>query len=103
MLARLEQMLHEPSQPIKSYEPSRDDPNDALLQLELDPELIRFEIERRALIEQLKTLTPDEWAIEVRHEDYSHYSVYIMLRHLALHDLYHAYHIEERLLRKDWA
>ncbi len=60
MLARLEQMLHEPSQPIKSYEPSRDDPNDALLQLELDPELIRFEIERRALIEQLKTLTPDE-------------------------------------------
>jgi hypothetical protein len=25
-----------------------------------------------------------------------------MFRHLALHDLMHAYHIEELLLKKDW-
>ncbi len=36
------------------------------------------------------------------HEEYSDYSVRIMFRHLALHDLYHAYRIEERLLRKAW-
>ena len=36
------------------------------------------------------------------HPEYSHYSIFIMFRHLALHDLYHAYRIEERLLRKEW-
>jgi hypothetical protein len=102
MMARLEQMLRDPSQPIRSYEPSRDEPDDALLKLDLDAEMDRFDRERAAMIERLKSLTPDQWAISVEHEEYSHYSVFIMFRHLALHDLYHAYRIEERLLRKHW-
>jgi len=28
--------------------------------------------------------------------------VFTMFRHLALHDFFHAYRIEELLLRKDW-
>jgi len=28
--------------------------------------------------------------------------VFIMFRHLALHDFLHAYRIEELLLRRDW-
>lgn len=55
------------------------------------------------MLEQLKKLTPDEWSITVEHDEYSHYGVFIMFRHLALHDLYHAYRIDDRLLRKDWA
>jgi hypothetical protein len=51
---------------------------------------------------RIKQLTPDEWAITVEHTGYSHYGVFIMFRHLALHDLYHAYRIEDRLLRKSW-
>lgn len=102
MLARLDQMLRDPTQEIKSYEPSRDEPDDALLKLDLDTEMDRLDRERSAMIERLKQLTPDEWAITAPHEEYSHYSVYIMFRHLALHDLYHAYRIEERLLRKEW-
>ena len=103
MLARLEQMLRDPTQQIKSYEPSRDEPDDALLKLDLDTEMDRLERDRSALIERLKELTPGQWAITAPHEEYSHYSVYIMFRHLAVHDLYHAYRIEERLLRKVWA
>jgi len=103
MLARLEQMLRDPTQQIKSYEPSRDEPDDALLKLDLDTEMDRLERDRSALIERLKELTPGQWAITAPHEEYSHYSVYIMFRHLAVHDLYHAYRIEERLLRKEWA
>ena len=100
---RLDQMLRDPSQPIKDYEPSRDDPDDAQSKLDLDAEMDRFDRERAAMIERLKTLAPDQWAIAVEHEEYSHYSAFIMFRHLALHDLYHAYRIEERLLRKEWA
>ena len=101
-MLRLDLILSDPAPRIKSYEPSRDEPGDALLKLDLDAEMDRFERERAAMIERLRTLTPDEWAITAEHDEYSHYSVFIMFRHLALHDLHHAYKIEERLLRKEW-
>jgi hypothetical protein len=103
IVRRLDHMLTDPAPRIKSYEPSRDDANDALLKLDLDTEMDRFERDRAALIDRLRTLTPEEWAITAEHEEYSHYGVFIMIRHLALHDLHHAYKIEERLLRKEWA
>jgi hypothetical protein len=34
--------------------------------------------------------------------EYSHYSVLIMFRHLALHDFLHAYRIEGLLLAREW-
>ena len=48
-------------------------------------------------------LTPAEWARSASHGEHRLYSVFIMLRHLALHDFLHAYRIEELLLRRDWA
>jgi hypothetical protein len=102
IVRRLDHMLTDAKPSIKSYEPSRDDPDDALLNLDLDTEMDRFERERAALVERLRTLSPEEWAITAEHEEYSHYGVFIMIRHLALHDLHHAYKIEERLLRKEW-
>jgi hypothetical protein len=102
MLARLEQMLAEPGCVIRSYEPSRDDQDGALLALDLDAEMDRFARERATLVERLRKLTPDEWAISADHEEYAQYSVFIMFRHIWLHDFHHAYKIEERLLRKGW-
>jgi hypothetical protein len=102
IVRRLDHMLSDPAPRIKSYEPSRDDVDDALLKLDLDAEMNRFDRNRAALVERLRTLTPEEWAITAEHEEYSHYGVFIMIRHLALHDLHHAYKIEERLLRKSW-
>jgi hypothetical protein len=99
---RLEQMLAQPGCTIKSYEPSRDEPDDALLKLDLDAEMDRFDRERATLIERLRKLTPEQWATTAEHEEYSHYGVFIMFRHIALHDLHHAYKIEDRLLRKVW-
>jgi hypothetical protein len=43
------------------------------------------------------------WNRTAEHAEYSHYSVFIMFRHLALHDFFHAYRIEELVLRKEWA
>ncbi|MEX0612654.1 MAG: DinB family protein [Pirellulales bacterium] len=102
MMRRLDHMLSDPSPKIKSYEPSRDEPDDALLKLDLDAEMDRFDRERAAMIERLRQLTPKQWAITAEHEEYSHYGVFTMFRHVALHDLHHAYKIEERLLRKSW-
>ena len=62
----------------------------------------RFSNDRRRLLERLKTLSVDDWQRTAEHGEYTHYSVFIMIRHLALHDMFHAYRIEELLLRKDW-
>jgi hypothetical protein len=102
IMRRLEQMLTEPSPHIQSYEPSRDDPDDALLRLDLDPEMDRFDRERAMLVERIRKLTPEQWAIQATHDEYTSYGVFTMFRHIALHDMHHAYKIEDRLLRKDW-
>ena len=102
MMARLNQMLTHPGCTIKSYEPSRDEPDDALLTLDLDTEMDRFARERTAMLDRLRALTGQDWSIAAQHEEYSHYGVFIMFRHLAMHDLHHAYKIEDRLLRKSW-
>src|SRR5215212_6104468 len=100
---RLDLMLNDSNPYIKSYEPSRDEPDGALLKLDLDAEMDRFVRDRGLLIDRLRTLTPEQWSILAGHEEYIRYGVFIMFRHVALHDSHHAYKIEDRLLRKEWA
>jgi hypothetical protein len=52
------------------------------------------------LVMRLQQLTPEVWQRTAEHGEYSHYSVLIMFRHLAFHDFFHAYRIEELLLKK---
>src|SRR6188472_4537363 len=53
---RLDLMLTDPSPYMKGYEPSRDDQDGALLKLDLDTEMDRFERERAQLIERIRGL-----------------------------------------------
>jgi hypothetical protein len=99
---RLDLLLAEENPVIKSYDPGRDDPEDALLHVDLDKALQRFDHDRRRLVDRLRQLRPEDWTRTARHEEYNAYSVFMMFRHLALHDFHHAYRIEEMLLRKDW-
>lgn len=99
---RLELMLSADNPPIKSYDPGRDDPEDALLRIDLDEALTRFQRDRGGLVERLRQLRAEEWTRTAQHEEYNSYSIFTMFRHLALHDFFHAYRIEELLLRKDW-
>jgi len=99
---RLDLMLAENDPPIVSYDPGRDDPEDALLKMDLEDSLRRFAADRARLVARLRTLTPAQWHRTARHDEYNAYSIFIMFRHLALHDFDHAYRIEALLLRKDW-
>ena len=101
--SRLEQMLREPAPVITPYNPDAAEPPDFLLSMDLDDALQAFVSDRERLVERLGLLTEREWETRAEHGEYSHYSVFIMFRHLALHDFLHAYRIEEVLLRKDWA
>jgi hypothetical protein len=99
---RLEVMLASPAPVITPYDPGTGDPDDLLLALDLDASLARYEADRARLVARVRQLTPDQWQRRAEHGEYSHYSVFIMFRHLALHDFLHAYRIEELLLRRDW-
>jgi len=100
--SRLEQMLREPSPVIVPYDPGAADPDDFLLQMDLDDALQAYVSDRERLVARLRQLPSQDWEKRAEHGEYSHYSVFIMFRHLALHDFLHAYRIEEILLKKDW-
>ena len=99
---RLDLMLSETDPVIRSYDPGRDDPEDALLELDLDASLRRFADDRARLVARLRQLGAADWTRTAQHDEYNAYSIFTMFRHLALHDFHHAYRIEELLLRRDW-
>ena len=102
MLSRLDLMLSEQNPYIKPYLPDVDDEDDALLKVDLDDAMERYVLDRQRLIERLNGLSGEGWERTAEHGEYSRYSVFIMFRHLAMHDMLHAYRIEELLLKKDW-
>jgi hypothetical protein len=100
--SRLDLMMGESKARIAAYDPSLDMEEDALLKVDLYEAMERFSSDRRRLVERLKTLSTDDWQRTAEHEEYTHYSIFVMFRHLGLHDMLHTYRIEELLLKKDW-
>jgi hypothetical protein len=102
MNARLELMLNEADPVIRSYDPGRDEADGGLFAIDFEDALSRYAADRAVLIDRLEGLTVAEWWRTGRHDEYNSYSVFTMFRHLALHDLFHAYRIEQLLLRRGW-
>jgi hypothetical protein len=99
---RLDLTLSHDHPTIRPYLPDQDDPDDALLRVDLDEALERFQRDRKRLVSRLRALGPGDWDRTAEHGEYSRYSVFVMFRHLAMHDHLHSYRIEELLLKKDW-
>ena len=70
--------------------------------MDLEESLEQYVEGRQALVMRLRQLAPEVWIRTAEHGEYSHYSVLVMFRHVALHDLFHAYRIEELLLKREW-
>jgi uncharacterized damage-inducible protein DinB len=98
---RLDFILANPSPVIQPYLPGEQDPDDFLLKMDLNDSLNRYASDRKLLVARLENLSDDDWSKTAEHGEYSIYSVFIMFRHLALHDFLHAYRIEELLLQKN--
>ena len=100
---RLDEMLSAAHPVISPYNPNTSEPEDILLGMDLEKALTDFAEGRKQLVQRLRELTPDEWQKQGEHGEYNHYSIFIMLRHLAMHDLHHAYLLEILLLNKEWS
>ena len=100
--ARLARMLTEEVPTIVSYEPDADEPPDRLLSMDLAAALDTYERERSALLERLGALAPADWARRAVNTAHTRYSLFLMCRHAALHDMLHAYRVEESALGTHW-
>lgn len=100
--ARLDLILSTPNPVIKTIENSAEDEAGALLEVDLDESLERYQKERASLVACLRGLSPEDWQRPAVHEAFREYSVLIMFRHVLNHEMLHAYRIEELLLKKDW-
>jgi len=94
--ARLTQMIEHPDRQIVPYDPESDDMH-LLREADWEEALNTYQWDRAAFISQLREVDPHSWERPIIHPEYSHYSIRIMARHLAMHDLFHAYRIEELL------
>ncbi|PWT92467.1 MAG: hypothetical protein C5B55_06360 [Blastocatellia bacterium] len=96
---RLDLMLTENHPRIRPYDLDQAMGSEsAYLQVDLDQALSRFESDRGKLVEKLGRLSEADWQRTGDHPEYARYSIFTMFRHLALHDLLHAYRIEEILI-----
>ncbi len=78
-------MISDPFPQIKSMEPSPDEEAGSLLNVDLDEALGRYAQERALVVKRLKELSAEDWQRTAEHEAFSHYSVYMMFRHLLMH------------------
>ena len=99
---RLERMLVEDVPTIVSYEPDADEPPDRLLSMDLEAALKSYDRGRKALLRRLEALAPAEWERGAVNTAHARYSLFLMCRHAALHDMLHAYRVEESALGTHW-
>jgi len=97
MNARLKQLIEQPGKAVVPYDPQMDSPG-LLADANWDESLSKYQWERAALVGVLREVNLQIWEREVSHPEYRTYSIRIMARHLALHDLLHGSRIEELLL-----
>lgn len=97
MNVRLTNMLENPGDPIVPYLPDNDSPG-SLADADWDNALRQYQWERAALVGTLRDVSMLIWEREAKHPEYRTYSIRIMARHLALHDLLHGSRIEDLLL-----
>ena len=100
---RLRLMLEVQHPTIKPYNPDREHSPDELLSKDLEESLAAFVRDRAELVARLRTLSPRDWDRTAEHPEYARYSIYVLFRHLVLHDMLHSYRVEELVLRRDWA
>lgn len=98
---RLDRILTEDCPTILSYEPA-DEPEDRLLRMDLQATLASFALTRRHFVARLRDLPAEAWLRPAVHTAHARYSLYLMCRHMAIHDGFHAYRIEESALGSYW-
>lgn len=102
LFERLQRFINEeqphfiPFIPVKDKDaPAVSRPIDVAVALE------QFALYRKKQIALLAAADPNTWLKTGTHPEYEAYSLYILIRHILMHDFWHMYRMEELWLAKD--
>ncbi|WP_224956775.1 DinB family protein [Geomonas subterranea] len=102
LLQRIGRFLKEEHPEFIPYLPGKgEEEPDTPARLEMASALEQFTTCRLRQLELLKGLDQGTWRRTGTHPEYDAYSLYILVRHILMHDHWHMYRIEELWLTKD--
>ena len=101
LLERLQRFMNEDRPEFVPYIPGDGEVEDRPPQMEIDVALEAFNRQRSKQITLLQQAEQDDWRKTGTHPEYELYSLYILVRHILMHDHWHMYRMEELWLTRD--
>jgi uncharacterized damage-inducible protein DinB len=101
LLERLERFMNEDRPEFVPYIPGDGETEALPPQMEMNAALESFDRGRAKQIALLEKAQVTDWQKTGTHPEYELYSLYILVRHILMHDHWHMYRIEELWLTRD--
>lgn len=102
LLARFERFMNEEHPEFKPYIPGKNEEETvALPRMSMREALDQFTEYRDRQLVLLEKTDDITWKRTATHPEYESYSLYILTRHVLMHDYWHMYRMEELWLTKD--
>jgi uncharacterized damage-inducible protein DinB len=98
---RIERFLKEARPEFVPYIPSEDEPVTPPAGIDIAAALSDFSREREKQLDHLRAADTAAWEKTAVHPEYEQYSLYILARHILMHDHWHMYRMEELWLTRD--
>ena len=100
LLQRVERFLNEEHPVFVPYLPGKDEPGTPA-RMSMTAALDQFADFRDRQLQLLESADGAAWQRTATHPEYEAYSLYILTRHVLMHDHWHMYRMEELWLAKD--
>ncbi len=101
LLERLQRFMDEVAPAFVPFVPDSDTDESEPIVLETAAALKQFADYRQRQLDLLARVESSTWQKTATHPEYAHYSFYILVRHILMHDYWHMYRMEELWLTHD--
>ncbi len=101
LLERLQRFMDEDRPEFVPYIPGDEEAEDRPAQMKLNVALESFAHHREKQLKLLVNVEDTDWQKTATHPEYELYSLYILVRHILMHDHWHMYRMEELWLARD--
>ena len=102
LLERIKRFISEESPAFIPYIPGeKEDEPDTPERMDMSTALDQFAAVRADQLRTLEEAADVVWPREGAHPEYEQYSLYILIRHMLMHDHWHMYRVEELWLTRD--
>lgn len=101
MYERLRRIVDEEQPEFVPFIPEEDESAAPARETDLNMALENFSKQRALQVKLLECSDPKTWLKTAVHPEYEQYGLYILARHILMHDHWHMYRMEELWLTKD--